>query len=87
MKTENLNVPRPFGICEPCLKDKRNTFIHAATKKVIVSYCSHNRTGGVLHLAESPQWTLYTPIDRETFFDEVNAAAVEATTQPCAKIH
>lgn len=85
MKTEKFNVPHAGGICDACLKDKRNTFLHAKTKKVIVSYCSHNRTGGMLHLAESPQWTLYTPIEREAFFDEVNAAALEADAH--AKIH
>lgn len=74
---EMISIPAPLGVCDACFRDRRNTFLHAQTKKVMVTHCEHHKTGGFLHLGERMQWTLYTPIERDTFFAQVNAAAAD----------
>ncbi len=59
----------PQGICEKCLADERLT---RGNSETIVSFCSHNKTLGILSIKEGKPiapWRMITPVE----MSEVNS--------------
>lgn len=71
---KKLILPPASGICPDCLQDNKQT---GSNGILIISYCLHNKAGGVMELKKgvpSGLWKIYSPITAEEFADAMAAA-------------
>jgi hypothetical protein len=82
MNDDADKVPAPGGICEQCLDDPNKTYPLCAGSTVLVSYCSHNNTGGFIQ-RDLPEmrWTMFSPVGQpewSLFIKEAICDVIEA---------
>lgn len=87
----NLVLPPAKGVCEECLQNSKQT---ATNGLLVISFCHHNRSGGVMEIRDgkpSGIWKIYTPITAEEFADAIAGAVADVESmsikfQPNAKL-
>src|SRR5262249_6203334 len=81
----------PFGLCLACLEamcdpERGRPAFHrdlGAGRAVWALYCEHNRTGAFTYTSPNQdiQWTLFTPIEIDTFMPLVAKTADDVTRE------